>query len=311
VDDDAVQNVLFQIQSMDPVGIAARDVRESLLIQLRHLPERDILAEQIVEKWFELFEHGRFEAIVKLAKTSQDEVLRAGKVITGLNPYPGRHYDQHTVAYVIPDIIVEKRDDEYVIFVNDDSLPQLQLSKAYRALLRKQSKVSAEIRQYLEDKYRKAEWLIRSIDQRRKTLYRVMETILEVQRDFFDKGLDYLRPLTLKEVADRVGLHESTISRVANNKYVQTPRGVFGLKYFFSSSIRTADGGEVSSKSVKALIRELIQNEDAGHPLSDQKIVALLTQRGFDVARRTVAKYREELNLLPASKRKRWNMVEQ
>ncbi|MBN1596026.1 RNA polymerase factor sigma-54, partial [candidate division FCPU426 bacterium] len=304
-DAETVAEVLAAIQQLEPVGVGARDIQESLLIQLRYIHERNQLAEKIVEQHFPALKSRQIDQIAHAEKISREKVIEAVKVISALDPYPGRHAFTGNVEYVIPDIVIEKHDDQYLIFINDDSLPELRVSKAYRHLLRNRGKVSAETKKFLDEKMQRAKWLIRSIDQRRKTLYRVMETILEVQMEFFEKGVEHLKPLTLREIAERVSLHESTISRVTSQKYVQTPRGVYEMKYFFSSQIKTADGGGISSTSVKAALQELITQEDSRRPLSDQKLTALLSQQGFFLARRTVAKYREEMNLLPASRRKR------
>ncbi len=305
VDEARVGDVLALVQSLEPVGIGARNVTECLMIQLRNLPERDILAERIVELHFELLEKRQVDKIAKVEKVPREAVLAAIQVIGGLDPFPGRHQFDDTVEYVVPDVIVEKHEDQYIIIVKDDGIPELKISRTYRQMLRQRGEMSPETKTYLEEKLQKAIWLIRSIEQRRKTLYRVMETIVEVQHDFFEKGVEFLKPLTLREIADRVHLHESTISRVTSRKYAQTPRGVFELKYFFSSQLKTADGGEISSTAVKAALAELINQDDPKHPFSDQRLTELLNQRGFQIARRTVAKYREELNLLPASQRKR------
>ncbi len=296
--------VLELVQNLEPVGVGARDVKESLLIQLRHLPERHPLAEAIVEKHFLALERHQLDAIVRAEKAARQDVVAAAKVIAGLDPYPGRHYTAADVEYVVPDVILEKHDDQYVIIINDDQIPELRVSRAYRQLLRRGSGVSPETRQYLHERLDRAQWLIRSIEERRKTLYRVVEAIVEQQRDFFEKGVEHLRPLNLRQIADRLGLHESTISRVTSQKYIQTPRGLFRLKYFFSSQIKTADGGDISSTSVKAALQELVGQENSRRPLSDQRLTEMLNARGFQIARRTVAKYREELNLLPASQRR-------
>ncbi len=305
VDEERVADALALVQSLEPAGIGSRDVKESLLIQLHNLPERNPLAEAIVERHLDLLERHQLDKIAKAEKASREDVGTAARVIAALDPFPGRHHSSENVETVIPDVVVEKHDDQYVILVNDDSLPELRISRTYRQLLRRRASMSPETRAYLEDKLQRAVWLIRSIEQRRKTLYRVMETILDVQKDFFEKGVEHLKPLTLREIAERVHLHESTISRVTSKKYAQTPRGVFELKYFFSSQLKTTAGGEISSTSVKAVLAELVAEEDPQRPLSDQRLTALLAQRGFQIARRTVAKYREELNLLPASRRRR------
>jgi len=299
-----VDDALALVQTLEPAGIAARNVIESLLIQLRNLPERNALAERIVEQHFEALERRQLDKIAKAEKASRETVTAAVAVIATLDPFPGRHQFSGSVEYVIPDVVVEKHDDDYIIIVKDDTLPELKISRTYRQMLRQRSEMSEETKHYLEEKLQKAIWLIRSIEQRRKTLYRVMETIVEVQRNFFEKGVEFLRPLTLREIAEKVNLHESTISRVTSRKYAQTPRGVFELKYFFSSQLKTSDGGEISSTSVKAALAEFVSQEELKHPFSDQRLTGLLNQRGFQIARRTVAKYREELNILPASRRR-------
>jgi RNA polymerase sigma-54 factor len=301
---DEVAEVLETIQSLEPLGVAARTVEESLLIQLRYLSVRNELAETIVEKHFLALERRQIDAIIRAEKVSREQVVAAAKVIAALNPYPGRHSFSGNVQYVLPDVAVEKHDDQYIIIINDDQLPELRFSHTYRKLLKRGSGVGEDTKKYLTDKFQRATWLMKSIDQRRKTLYRVVETILEVQMAFFEKGIEFLKPLTLREIAERVELHESTISRVTSKKYIQTPRGLYQLKYFFSSLIKTADGGGVSSTSVKAALNAVIAQEDPRRPLSDQKLTVLLGQQGFDIARRTVAKYREELKVLPASQRK-------
>ncbi|MCK5242632.1 RNA polymerase factor sigma-54 [bacterium] len=303
-DADAVADALEIVQSLEPVGVGARNVEESLLIQLRYLSNRNELAETIVEKHFLALERHHIDAIARAEKISRDQVIAAAKVIAALDPYPGRHSFAGNIQYVIPDVIVEKHDDQYIIFINDDQLPELRLSHTYRKLMRKGADVGEDTKKFLSDKLQRATWLMKSIDQRRKTLYRVVETILDVQMDFFEKGIEFLKPLTLREIAERVELHESTISRVTSQKYIQTPRGLYEFKYFFSSQIKTADGVGVSSTSVKAALNEVIAQENPQRPLSDQKLTELLGQQGFNIARRTVAKYREESNILPASQRK-------
>jgi RNA polymerase sigma-54 factor len=305
VDEDRVGDVLAMVQTLEPAGIAARNVIESLLIQLRNFPERNLVAERIVEHHFEALERRQVDKIAKAEKITREAVLAGIQIISGLDPFPGRHQFDDTVEYVIPDVVVEKHEDDYIVIVKDDGLPELKVSRTYRQMLRHRGEMSAEAKAYLEEKLQKAIWLIRSIEQRRKTLYRVMETIVDVQKAFFEKGVEFLKPLTLREIAERVNLHESTISRVTSRKYAQTPRGVFELKYFFSSQLKTTDGGEISSTSVKAALAELVNDEDIKHPYSDQRLTELMNGRGFQIARRTVAKYREELNLLPASRRKR------
>ncbi len=300
-----VDHVLALIQTMDPVGIAARNVVECLLIQLQNLPGRNALAEKMVGRHFNLVEKRQLDQIAKLEKVGREEVIQADKLIASLDPYPGRRFANPAVQYVVPDAVIEKHDDQYVIIINDDSFPMLGISRKYQRLLKnRESQLSDQEKQFLREKRSQAKNLIESIEKRRKTYYRVIEAIIKFQQDFFDKGIDYLKPLRLKEVAEEIGKHESTVSRVTNGKYVQTPRGLFELKYFFSSHIGTADGGQISSTSVKAALQELIAEEDKKKPLSDQKLMELLIKKGFDIKRRTVAKYREEMNLPPAGRRK-------
>lgn len=304
-DPERVADVLETIQGLEPLGVAARSVQESLLIQLRNLPERNTLAELLVEKHFDAVERNQLDSIARLEKVNRALVNEAVQLIAGLDPYPGRHEFTGPVEYVIPDVVVEKHSDQYLIRINEETVPELKISKTYRQLMKRGANIPPETRKFLDDKLQRAVWLIRSLEQRRKTLYRVMETILEVQMDFFEKGIEHLKPLTLREIASRLSLHESTISRVTSKKYAQTPRGLFELKYFFSSQIQTADGIGISSTSVKAAVQELIAQEDTRHPLSDERLARLLAEKGFRIARRTVTKYREELRLFPANRRKR------
>lgn len=302
---DEVKSVLEQIQTLDPVGIGARDVVESLLIQLQNLPERNQAAERIVAHHFILLEKRQFDQLGKATKLPRDEILKADKLIGSLDPFPGRRFSNEQVQYVVPDAVLEKHDDQYIIVVNDDGFPHLGISRKYKKLLAaRDSHLSEQEKNFLRDQRNQAKNLIESIDKRRKTYYRVIEAIVKHQQDFFDKGIEYLKPLRLREVADEIGKHESTVSRVTNGKYIQTPRGIFELKYFFSSHIGTADGNQISSTSVKAALQELMAEENKQKPLSDQKLTELLIKKGFDIKRRTVAKYREEMNLPPASQRK-------
>ncbi len=300
-----VEHVLALVQTMDPMGIAAKNVVECLLIQLQNLPSRNALAEKIVAQHFGLLEKRQLDQIAKLLKVSREEIIQADKLIASLDPYPGRRFANPAVQYVVPDAIIEKHDDQYIIIINDDSFPMLGISRKYQRLLKSRDhQLTDQEKQFLREKRSQAKNLIESIEKRRKTYYRVIEAIIKFQQDFFDKGIEYLKPLRLKEVAEEIGKHESTVSRVTNGKYVQTPRGLYELKYFFSSHIGTADGGQISSTSVKAALQELIADEDKKKPLSDQKLMELLTKKGFDIKRRTVAKYREEMNVSPAGRRK-------
>jgi RNA polymerase sigma-54 factor len=233
-----------------------------------------------------------------------EDVARAVNVIRGLEPRPGRQFVEETPQYITPDIYVHKLGDEYVIMLNDDGLPKLRVNSFYRNAMRRGDEIPAGAKDYVQDKMRSAAWLIRSIHQRQKTIYRVMESILRFQRDFFDRGIAHLRPMVLRDVAEDIGMHESTISRVTTNKYAHTPQGIFELKYFFNSSIRRVHGEAIASASVQDKIRQIIESEDPQHPYSDDKIARILRTQNIDIARRTVAKYRDILKVLPSNKRK-------
>ena len=292
--------VLSLVQTLDPPGIAARSLQECLLIQLRERDVRDSLAEAIVEEHFDLLEKRSWRQIATRLGVSPAKVEDAAKVISGLEPLPGRSFAASSVEYVVPDVIVREEEGEFVIVVNDDWLPRLSISKTYRNLMRRKD-TGSEVKTYITDKMASAQWLIRSIEQRRETLYAVTAAILEEQRTFFLDGPGHLRPLTLRQIAERIGMHESTVSRVTSNKYVQTGWGIYRLKYFFSSALKKENGQVESSRSVKEMIRKIIEDEDGS--LSDQDIVGILQNRGIQIARRTVAKYRKLLRILPSSKR--------
>lgn len=298
-----VERVLGQVQRFDPVGVAARDLVECLVIQLRHQKNTNKLAEKLVVEYLPELEKRNFQAIAKKEEVPIEEVAAALEIVQRLDPRPARNFGGEKSIYITPDIYVNKVGDEYVIVQNEDGLPMLRVSKYYRAALA--NGMNGEAKSYVQDKLRSAQWLIRSIHQRQRTIYRVMESILKFQRDFFDKGIDHLKPLILRDVAEDIGMHESTISRVTSNKYVHTPQGIFELKYFFNSSINRSDGDDVASASVKHRIKQLIDAEDTKRPHSDQAIVDLLKKEGIEIARRTVAKYRESMGVLSSSKRRK------
>jgi RNA polymerase sigma-54 factor len=301
---EKVESVLKKIQEFDPPGIGARDLRECLLIQVRHMGMEGSLAERIIRDHLKDLEGNRLQQISRTLGVTVEEVVEAVEWIRGLEPKPGRLYGSEEVQYITPDVYVFKFQDDYVIVLNDDGLPKLRLSPFYvRSLNNKE--LPKEARNYIQEKMRSAIWLIKSIHQRQKTIYKVTESIMKFQREFLDKGMDYLKPLVLKDVAIDTGLSESTISRVVTNKYVHTPQGLYELKFFFNSSIPKADGEAVASQSVKEQIRRLIQKEDPRNPLSDQEIVEILFKRGINIARRTVAKYRMELGILPSNRRRK------
>ena len=300
----AVEKVLALMQTFDPVGVCARDLTECLLIQARHFNLNDTVVIDIITNHLHHLENKNYKAICKALKVSMDEVAQAVNVIRGLEPRPGREFAEDTAQYITPDIYVHKIGDEYVILLNDDGLPKLRVNSFYRNAIRRGERIPDSAKDYVQDKMRSAAWLIRSIHQRQKTIYRVMESILRFQRLFFDQGIGYLKPMVLRDVAEDIGMHESTISRVTTNKYAHTPQGIFELKYFFNSSIRRVHGEAIASASVQDKIRQIIEGEDARRPFSDDRIAKILKAQNIDIARRTVAKYREILKVLPSNKRK-------
>ncbi len=301
---EQVERVLKVVQNFDPVGVAARDLKESLLIQARHLKIDNGLVYAIIESHLQFVERKNFQAIARALKVSTDEIVDAVRLIAQLEPKPGHLYSEDEPQYITPDIYVYKIGDEYAIVLNEDGMPKLRISRYYRKAL-SEAERGGETRSYIQDKLRSAVWLIRSIHQRQRTIYRVTESIVKFQGEFLDKGIAYLKPLVLRDVAEDVGLHESTVSRVTTNKYVHTPQGIYELKYFFNSSISRMVGDDVASASVKERIRQIVAEEKPAKPLSDRQIVDLLKQGNIDIARRTVAKYREMLGILPSSKRKK------
>lgn len=301
IDTDAVESVVREMQQLEPLGVAARDLRECLLIQCEQLhPEADLTL-RIIDKHLQDVERRNYQNIAKELKVELAEVGEAIKVLSSLEPRPGRVYTDKEPQYITPDIYVHKVGDEWVILLNEDGLPKLKISNYYRDAM---SNAGGNTKSYLQEKLRSAAWLIRSIHMRQRTIYRVTESILKFQADFFDKGVTHLKPLILKDVADDVGMHESTISRVTTNKYMHTPRGIFELKYFFNSSINRIGMESIASESVRTHIKRLIDEEDPRKPYSDQKLVELLKAKDIDIARRTVAKYREMMRIPSSSKRK-------
>ncbi len=303
-DTEFVEDVLSLVQEFDPLGVAARDIKECLLIQIAQSELKGTLVEEIVRHHLHRVERNAIPEIAKLLKTDVGEVQKAIEQLRRFEPKPGRQYQPSTSQYIVPDAYIIKVDDEYVVVLNEEGIPRLQVSRLYRKLLHSNSNTPTATRKYLEKKLKSALWLIRSVDQRQRTIYKVVKSILKFQRDFFDKGIAYLRPLVLREVADDIGVHESTVSRVSTNKYVHTPRGLFEIKFFFHSGLQGENGAEISSHRVKEIIKTLIAEEDPRSPLSDAKIARALCDRGIKIARRTVAKYREELKILPSSRRK-------
>lgn len=299
-----VENVLKKVQEFDPIGVAARDLKECLLIQARFL-NLGYLVEYIITNHLANLEKKNYKAIAKDLNITIEDVIEAIRQIHELEPKPGRpFFSSGDIQYITPDIYVEKIGDEYVITLNDDGLPKLKISPFYQQIILNQN--NEKEKEYIKNKLQSASWLIKSIEQRQRTIYKVTQSIVKFQREFLDKGIEYLKPLVLKDVAEDIGMHESTISRVTTNKYVHTPQGIFELKFFFNSKIESSHGGDTfSSESVKNIIKHLINNENGRKPLSDQDIVELLKKKNINIARRTVTKYREMLGILPSSKRKK------
>ena len=298
---DLAERALVLVQSFEPTGVAARTPQECLLIQLNADPQPDPVAVEIVRDHFDLLSARRFSEIARILKLPLDRIMEGVEEIWALEPKPGRRFSAADARHVVPDVFVVKMGDDYTVVLNEDGIPRLRLSGLYRSLFRG---AGEEARQYVESKRRAALWLIKSVDQRQRTLRRVTQSIVNYQREFLDKGLALLKPLSLRDVAEDIGMHESTVSRVTTNKYVQTPQGLFELKFFFHSGIAAGNGEMVSSRSVKEMIRDLLEREDPARPLSDQEVARILKERGLSIARRTVAKYREELGLLPSHHRR-------
>ncbi|MBN8539695.1 MAG: RNA polymerase factor sigma-54 [Deltaproteobacteria bacterium] len=305
IDAANLESVLPYVQEFDPPGVGARDLQECLIIQARHVQEdtKDVVS--LIKNHFKDLEKRNFAGIAKALNTSVEDVAEMAKLIYSMDPKPGRAFIQPDTHYVQPDVFVYKVGDEYMVSLNEDGLPRLRISNFYRNLLAGKSQ-KGETQDFVTKKLQSAVWLIKSIHQRQRTIYKVSESIVKRQREFFDKGPSFLRPMILRDVADDIGMHESTVSRVTTSKYMHTPQGIFELKHFFNSGIGTDDGEALASESVKVKIKELIVAEDTKDPLSDQQIVEMLKREGINIARRTVAKYRESLKILPSSRRKKY-----
>ncbi len=302
---EEVEEVLQRIQRFDPTGVGARNLRECLMVQAGEKFGDGSVEYQILRDHFDRFIKGDIAGISRELGLGKEEVQEAFRNISKLDPKPGRSHSTSTVHYVTPDIYVYKVGNDWVIELNEDGLPKLRINSYYRQLIKNRDSLSKEEREYLKEKVNSAVWFIKSIYQRRKTIYRVMESILKHQIEFFERGPGHLRPLTLKDVAEDIQMHESTVSRVTSGKYVHTPHGLFELKYFFTGALSKSDGDSVASESVKEKIKELIKNEDPLKPLSDIQIAKILKSQGINIARRTVTKYRESLGILPSNKRKK------
>ncbi|PIE71637.1 MAG: RNA polymerase sigma-54 factor [Deltaproteobacteria bacterium] len=304
VSPDNVEDVLYQIQRFDPPGVCSRDLGECLLNQAELLGIDSELMTRILTDHMKHLENKNYKAICRALKVTLEDVVDVVNLIRTLEPRPGRRFAEDESIYITPDIYVYKIEDEYVVMLNDDGLPKLRINPYYKKAIDRGEKISDNAKAYLDEKMRSATWLIKSIHQRQKTIYNVMQSILKFQREFFDKGIAYLKPMVLRDVAQDIDMHESTISRVTTNKYAYTPQGIFELKYFFNSSINRVHGAAIASASVQEKIKKIIEREDPKKPFSDEQIATILKDSNVDIARRTVAKYRDILKILPSSKRR-------
>jgi len=303
-DVEIVEKGLEHVQSFDPIGVAARDLQECLLLQLRHHDLGGTPAEALVRDHLRLLQNHKIPELARVLGLEPEEVKQHIEVIKRLDPKPGARYSPADSQYVIPDVYIIKTDDGYKAVLNEDGLPQLRISPVYRRLLDKGGEATDETRAYVKDKFRSALWLLKSVDQRQKTILKVATSIITFQREFLDQGIEHLRPLVLRDVAGDIGMHESTVSRVVNNKYMHTPQGVYEMKFFFHSGISSSYGESVSSVTIKQRIRKIIEAEDQRRPFSDSKIMNILQKEGLALARRTIAKYREELKIPTSNQRK-------
>ncbi len=302
---EQVESIRAQIRKFDPVGVGSLSLQESLLTQMDYFDISDQVTRRIVEEYLFLLERSDYSQLARELGLSRDMVKAHIDVIKRLDPTPGRKYSQEKTSYVVPDIIVTKEDGELKIMLNDEGLPRLRINNYYRRMLAKASKENSEASRYIKEKMKKAFWFLRSLDQRKNTIYKVAHYIVDKQTDFIEKGLDYIKPLTLVELAQEIGVHESTVGRVVANKHMMTPRGIFPLKYFFHKSLSGDFGEEISSLRVKERLRKLVEHEDKENPLSDIEIETILARENFKIARRTVAKYRKQLAIPPSHIRRR------
>ncbi len=303
--DAEVEQALAVVQRLDPPGVGARDLRECLLLQLRDATLTDSLAWRMVDEAFEDLLAHRWNDLARKFGVTPREAQEAADGLSRCDPKPGLKYGDRGDGYITPDLIVDRIEDRYHVFLNDTGVPRLRLSRSYQEIARDRSKMTPENKDFIASRMNSATWMIQAIEQRRQTMLKVMNFIVDRQREFFEKGIEYLKPLTLREVAEVISMHESTVSRVTNEKYVQTPRGVLPLKFFFSSALSTATGEDASARSIRAKLEKLVADENTTKPLTDQQIVTLFEEQGIQIARRTVAKYRDQLGILPARMRKR------
>ena len=305
VSKEDLESVLPFVHEFDPPGVGARDLKECLIVQAKHLQEDTHDLVNLINNHLKDLEKKNYEGIARAMGRQLEDIIEMTKIIYTMDPKPGRQFMSNETQYVTPDVYVYKVGDEYMVSLNEDGLPRLRISNFYKNVLQGKA-ANNTTQEYIQEKLRSAVWLIKSIHQRQRTIYKVTESIVKHQREFFDKGPAFIKPMILRDIANDIGMHESTVSRVTTAKYVHTPRGIFELKYFFNSGINTDDGDALASESVKLKIKELVSGEDPKNPLSDQKIVDLLKKDGIQIARRTVAKYRDVLKILPSSKRKKY-----
>jgi len=308
---EKVEAVRARIKTFEPVGCGSLDLREALLTQMDHHQVQDEMARKIVTQYLPLLERSDYAQLARVLGVPIGEIRERIDLIKSLNPAPGRKYTEEKTSYVVPDIIVGKEGDEWTIVLNDEGMPRLRISAYYRQLLGKAAQGEPEAYRFLKDRLKKALWFMRSLDQRNQTIYKVARFIVDRQKEFFEKGIDFIRPLTLMEIAQDIGVHESTVGRVVANKFMMTPRGVFSLKYFFHKSLQGNYGEDVSSLKVKDKIRKLVESEDKDNPLSDIEIGEILAREDLRIARRTVAKYRNQLKIEPSHIRKRKSIMEE
>jgi RNA polymerase sigma-54 factor len=302
---EVVEKTLRKIQQFDPVGVAARDLKECLLIQLEQMPVRDLLAEKVVSEHLSLLKNRNYPAIAKRLEVSLERVNRAASLISKLDPKPGKAFGGEVAQEIIPDVYVYKMEGEYLVYLNDEDIPRLKVNSLYRSILSESRFAHEGDRKYIQEKLRSALWLIRSIHQRQRTIYKVAKSIVKFQKDFLDNGIQFLKPLVLRDVAEDIQMHESTISRVTHNKYMHTPQGIYELKFFFNTGIASTQGEALASESVKNIVREIITKEDPRKPYSDEKLVQILKGMNIHIARRTVSKYREMMKILSSNERRR------
>ena len=301
---EVMEDALILVQSFDPPGAAARDLKECLLLQVKSAHLKGTLVEKLILDYLENLDERNFPKIARIEDMEIEDVVEAVRAIREFDPKPGLSFNAEEAVYITPDLFVVKVDDEYQVFLNDEGIPRLRINQYYQSILKNKSEEQKTTREYVENKFRSALWMIKSIEQRRQTMLKVGRSISKFQREFLDKGLNYLKPLIRKDVAEDIGMHESTISRVTTNKYIHTPQGLFELKYFFHSAVGSYLGNDMSSVRVKEMIKKLVKDEDSSKPLTDDQIVKLLQSKDVKIARRTVTKYRKEL-MIPSTSRRR------